>query len=437
MKRSIIKSSVLVFAAALLAAPGELFAQQPALDTFRPYDQAGINVFEPAQTDTVPFDGVKLRWGVGFTQQMQAIKHSNKAAAVVKVINEKDVNVNQLADIGTGFNLATANLNLNAQLADGVRLNLTTYLSSRHHPETWVKGGYLLVDKATFLNNDMVDNIMKYVFVKAGHMEINYGDAHFRRSDNGNAMFNPFVGNLIMDAFTTEVGGEVYFQNNGLLAMVGVTGGELNPSVIAREDKKPAFLAKVGYDKQMNESLRLRLTGSLYTVDGTARNTLYGGDRTGSRYYSVMENTANTGFTSGRINPGLTNKVTSVMINPFVKYNGLEFFGTYEITSGKALAETEERTWNQMAGEVIYRFLPREQAYVGARYNTLNGKLAPNAGGQEVTIDRVQIGGGWFMTRNILLKGEYVSQQYKGYAETNILHGGQFKGVVLEGVIAF
>ncbi len=418
-----------------LLSAGTLYAQQAPLDTFRPYDQGGINVFEPAQTDTVPFDGVKVRFGVGFAQQMQYLSHTNKAAE--KLVEGTDQN--QLADIGLGFNLATANLNLDAQLADGIRLNLVTYLSSRHHSEAWVKGGYLQVDKLTMLNSAVIDKIMENVMIKAGHMEINYGDAHFRRTDNGNAMQNPFVGNLIMDAFTTEVGGEVYFQKNGFLAMAGVTGGEINPSVVSRTDKKPAFLGKIGYDSYINENVRVRLTGSLYTVDGTARNTLYGGDRTGSRYYAVMENTANGGFTSGRINPGLTNKVTSVMINPFVKVGGVEFFGTYETTTGRALAETEDRSWNQLAGEVVYRFLPGEQAYIGARYNTLNGQLAPAGGvaGNEVTIDRVQVGGGWFMTKNILVKGEYVNQEYKGYAESNILHGGAFKGVVFEGVIAF
>lgn len=415
------------------AGAGSLYAQQPAFDTFRSYDLGGMNVFEPVPTDTVPFDEVKVRFGVGFAQQLQSIKHTNKAAA--KLVEGTDHN--KLADIGLGANLATANLNLDAQLADGIRLNLVTYLSSRHHSEAWVKGGYLQIDKLTMLNSAVIDRIMENVLIKAGHMEINYGDAHFRRTDNGNAMHNPFVGNLIMDAFTTEVGGEVYYQKNGWLAMAGVTTGELSPSVTKRDDRSPAFLGKIGYDRVLNNDVRLRLTGSVYTVDSENRNTLYGGDRTGSRYYNVMENTVAPGFTSGRVNPGLTNKVTSVMINPFVKVGGVEFFGTYETTSGKALAETEDRTWNQLAGEVIYRFLPNEQAYLGARYNTLNGKLAPNAGGQEVTIDRVQVGGGWFLTNNILLKGEYVNQQYKGYAESSIFHGGEFKGVVFEGVIAF
>ena len=64
--------------------------------------------------------------------------------------------------------------------------------------------------------------------VRVGHMEINYGDAHFRRSDNGNAMYNPFVGNYILDAFTTEIGAEVYARSNGLIAMLGATGGEVH-----------------------------------------------------------------------------------------------------------------------------------------------------------------------------------------------------------------
>ena len=62
---------------------------------------------------------------------------------------------------------------------------------------------------------------MEIVTVTVGHFEINYGDAHFRRSDNGNAIYNPFVGNYIMDAFTTEIGAEVYLEADGVIAMGG------------------------------------------------------------------------------------------------------------------------------------------------------------------------------------------------------------------------
>jgi hypothetical protein len=428
-------------AALMLAAVGSLgsaFAQYAPIQYFRPHDQNGVNVFEPKKhNDTVEYKGLAIRLGAGFTQQFQALSHSNTATAV---FNEAGKNTNELYAVGSGFNLATANLNIDAQLADGIRVSLQTYLSSRHHQETWVKGGYVQVDKLPMLNSPLLDRIMQNVSIRAGHYEVNYGDAHFRRTDNGSAIYNPLVGNLIMDAFTTEIGGELIYQHpSGFLAVVGVTGGEIQGGINKVTDRKrsPVVLGKVGYDKQLNEDVRLRLTGSVYTTKNSVRNTLYGGDRTGSRYYLVMENTlatTNGNFTSGRFNPGMTNEITALMINPFVKVGGLEIFATLERATGSAWGEPENRTWNQLAAEVVYRLPMYEQVYVAGRYNTVSGELQ---GGIEPTINRVQGGMGWFLTKNILLKGEYVKQQYKGFAATDIRNGGQFNGVVVEGVVSF
>lgn len=209
-------------------------------------------------------------------------------------------------NIGSGFNLATANLNIDVALADGIRLNLVTYLSSIHHPDSWVKGGYLQIDKVPFLNSEVFDKIMEKVTVKVGYMEINYGDAHFRRSDNGNAFYNPFIGNYIMDAFTTEIGGEVIFQDKGFIAVASMTGGEIQGGVTNPDVRKPSFIGKLGYDKALSDDLRVRLTGSIYTTGGSVNNTIWSGDRAGSRYYMVIENTMATTaaqFTSGRFIP--------------------------------------------------------------------------------------------------------------------------------------
>jgi hypothetical protein len=35
------------------------------------------------------------------------------------------------------------------------------------------------------------------------------------------------------------------------------------------------------------------------------------------------------------------------------------------------------------------------------------------------------------------MKAEYVKQEYNGYPVTNIRNGGEFSGMMLEGVIAF
>jgi hypothetical protein len=350
-----------------------------------------------------------------------------------------------LVDIGTGFNNATANLYLNAQLAPGIRVALTSYLSSRHHNETWVKDGYLLVDESP-IKVAALEKLMDYVTLKLGHFEVNYGDAHFRRTDNGNAMPNPFVGNLIMDAFTTEIGGEVYLRANGLMAMVGVTGGEIRGNIKRPDDRSPALMAKLGFDRQLTPRVRARLTGSAYSVSKSPGSTLYAGDRAGSRYYLVVENTTATesaNFTSGLVNPGFNRKVTALMVNPFVKVGGLELFGVAEQATGRAyqtganaaLPEASDRTFNQYAVDALYRFLPGEKVYLGARYNTVEGEFAGLA--NKAGADRYALSGGWFITPIVLLKGEWVNQKYNDFPTADIRNGAKFNGFVMEGVIAF
>ena len=144
--------------------------------------------------------------------------------------------------------------------------------------------------------------------------------------------------------------------------------------------------------------------------------------------------TSSANFKSGQVVPDYKNKVTSFMINPFVKYKGLEFFGTIETSAGRNTVEADRRNYNQYAGELLYRFGNTENFYIGGKYNQVKGELAT---GEDIDVNRFNIGGGWFMTKNILVKAEYVSQKYDGYAPTNILHGGKFNGYVLEAVIAF
>jgi hypothetical protein len=386
---------------------------------------------------------MKLKLGAAFTQQYQGLSHENTAAAVLT--GTPPVNANQLVEIGKGFNNAVANLYLDAQLTRGIRVALTSYLASRHHNETWVKDGYLLVDASPW-DVDLLNQLMKYLTLRVGHFEINYGDAHFRRTDNGNAMYNAFVGNYILDAFTTEVGGELYFKHpSGVLAMVGTNGGEIRGNVTSPSNRSPSLLAKLGVDRQLTPMVRTRLTGSLYRISKSPGSTLYAGDRAGSRFYSVLENTASTesgNFTSGLINPQFRRSVTALQLNPFVKVAGLELFGVAERAKGTNTAtEATQRTTKQYAIDGVYRFLPREQAYVGARYNTVSSDLNFGSGAtattQNVGVDRVEVGGGLFVTPNILLKVEGVRQTYDDFPTTDIRNGGKFNGFMIEGTVAF
>jgi hypothetical protein len=399
----------------------------------RPMDKRGLNVFETTKDAGAEFKGFAMDFGAAFTSQVQNLSHENRAMPAL--IN--GVDANKLQNIGFGFNNSTANAVLHAQLAPGIRVQLTSYLSSRHHNETWVKDGYIQIDQSP-INLAPLKMLFEIATVRVGHMEINYGDAHFRRSDNGNALYNPFVGNYIMDAFTTEIGGEVYLKLNGLIAMGSVTAGELRGTVLSPEQRGPSLIGKLGVDRQLKDNLRVRVTGSLYQANKTMSNTLYGGDRAGSRYYWVMENTTATesaNFTSGAINPGFRNKVQALQINPFVKYGGLEVFGVLERAEGKASTEATERVWKQYAVDTVYRFLPDEAAYVGVRFNKAAGTLAGITG--NVGANRWQVGAGWFVTANVLAKMEYVTQTFVGYPPTHIRNGGKFNGFMLEGVVGF
>ncbi|MFN8341208.1 MAG: hypothetical protein U0V64_06030 [Cyclobacteriaceae bacterium] len=211
----------------------------------------------------------------------------------------------------------------------------------------------------------------------------------------------------------------------------------------------------MGYDKQINDDLRIRLTGSFYTTKSSVSNTLFGGDRTGSNYYFAMEPTTATltaNAFSGRFNPGYRDNVTTFMVNPFVKYAGFEFFGTYESAKGNSaiengegtnLAKRDPRKTTQIAADLLYRFGSSEQFYVGARYNQVKSTIAYGIGAAtqgtltDVTISRTAIGAGWFLTRNVLFKGEYVSQKYDGYPANDRLAEGKFSGWVVQGIIGF
>jgi hypothetical protein len=412
--------------------PDFLREREVTMRYFRPMDRRGINVFETPKEAGAEYNGFKLDWNAAFTSQVQWLEHSN--SAVPNIVG--GVDQNKLANIGFGFNNSTANLYLNAQLARGIRVALTSYLSARHHNETWVKDGYLLMDESP-IDIEPLNKLMEKVTLRVGHFEINYGDAHFRRTDNGQAIYNAFVGNYIMDAFTTEIGAEAYFRHKGLLAMGSITGGEIRGTVLTPEQRSPTVIGKLGFDRQVKENLRLRLTGSVYHTNRSLSNTLYGGDRAGSRYYYVLENTAATEaaqFTSGNINPGFKNEVTAFQINPFVKFGGLEVFGVAERAEGKSSAEAIERSFNQQAVDVVYRAL-EDFVFVGARYNRVKGRLAGFT--NDVEANRYQLGMGIFLTPSILMKGEYVNQEFKGYPVTHIRNGGKFNGFIAEGVIAF
>lgn len=428
-----IKGALMV-AAMLLA--NVLYAQYEPLQYFRYNDKRGINVFETSKTDTVVFDGLKVRVGGDFAIQFQGLSQSSALPTVS--------GIDTLQRLENNFNLPTANLNLDVQLADGVRLHMRTYLSSRHHNEGWVKGGYLQIDNLNFISDGFLSGLMDVATFRFGYNDINYGDNHFRRTDNGTAIYNPFVGNYIMDSFTTEPFGEVTIQKNGILGVVGITNGRLNQntadptagpaSLPGDGDGGPAVYLKLGYDSQINDDLRVRLTGSYYSSsDKSTREYLFNGDRAGARYYEVFNRRGENNDFHPRVNPGWA-YLSAIQINPFVKFKGLEFYGVVEVaTNGDG---TVGGDFTQTGGELLYRFGGHENLYVGARLNNVSGKINDSALDRKVS--RQNFAFGWFMTDNILTKLEYVTEERTGDGWNGTqFQGAKFDGIMIEAAISF
>jgi len=432
MKTTIMTLAVLI--ASLLVADFANAQSNRDLQYFTNPDKTGLNQFESPFTTDIEFDGLNVRIGGANTLQFQGISHDNDAG--------------DLPELENNFNLATSNLDFDVALANGLRMHLRTYLSSQHHPEAWVKGGYIQIDRLDFIAEDFMAELMDNLRFKVGHMQLNYGDTHFRRSDNGAAIHNPFVGNYIMDSFTTEVAGEIYYYSGPFFGMFGLSNGKLNQSTEAGAFKTHATVyGKLGYDKQINDDFRFRLTGSILNVSQSPSIYLYSGDRAGTRYYNVI---TPGNFRAGRYAPSFTpgrgqdpgvGEMTSIMINPFVKFNGLEIFGVIESVSGKqtasvdpAFTEPDSRSFQQFAAEVLYRFGASEDVYIGARYNNVNGEQSNG----DIDITRYNIGGGWFLTDNVLAKLEYVTQSYDGEGfDGGPYAGAEFNGINIEAVISF
>jgi len=294
---------------------------------------------------------------------------------------------------------------------------------------------------------------MKYTTIKIGDMEINYGDQHFRRTDGGHAFYNPFIENYIVDGFANEIGGEVYFQKNGFFGMGGISNGMIDGSIDslvatpqdANIHKSPALHFKAGVDKKLAENVRVRLTASYYHDGSSGSNDLYFGDRAGSNYWMVVqkpyvvpasgESAYEGDAFSGRLNPGFTKKVDAFMVNGFTKIYGFEFFGTFEHGEGRTNTETSTRQMNQYAVDGIYRFGRNENLFLGVRYNSVTAELSGI--GNPITVNRVAGSAGWFLTKNILLKGEYVTQNYQDFPTADYRNSAKFYGYVIAATVAF
>ncbi len=319
------------------------------------------------------------------------------------------------------------------------------YLASRNHPsQTYGNQGYLEIhsipENLVGLHKAL-DPIFKHVDVKVGAFLIDYGDQVYHRSNNAIVQANPLVGNFVIDPNLVSVGGEVMSKPGKYGWLVGVTNGTNT------EDWSAGRGIALNGKGWVYPVAPLRLSMSVFRSNhdesSTSRATLFSGNRSGERYGGVL---------GGGQAPGdvLANAGKNVLAYQFDATwdnasTPLKLYGHAGRTKDKdingPLPGNPQERWTYFSGDAVYnlsRTVYAAARYSGANTDQFNGE--PSNG----KVRRIQIGGGLRMTRNMLLKVEWVDQKYSGFELGNVVNNGidagrgpQFKGIVSEVSFAF
>src|SRR5688572_2430196 len=196
-----------------------------------------------------------------------------------------------------GFQTAWGDLSFMADIADGKMLVFfDLYISSRPHPSTtYGNEGYMLIREipdSWGLSGFLNDTLFKHASVKAGHFEIDYGDFHYRRSDNAWVQRNPLIGNQLIDPDVEEIGMEVYSKPSPLNWLVGISSGTTTENL--NEGRGVASVHGKLW-RNWKEDFRTSISG--YYVDhsdnpasgpGSTKGSLFSGRRSGGPYGAVF-----------------------------------------------------------------------------------------------------------------------------------------------------
>ncbi len=394
-----------------------------------------------APKDTSDFNGVELKSKLDLTFNYQLLEHDFTRTG--KTVQE----------IQSGMILPTADLDFDAKVMKGFNTKLEVMLSSHHHNETYVKGGYATIDNLDFITPGFLQGLMNDLTVKVGVDDINFGDYHYRRTDNADVFRNPFILNTGVEAYMQAGFVELLYRipAANMFVMYGITNGQANPDDTKAGDGKgaEAHYFKIGYDNQA--ATRLRVTESYYTVSDTTKNSFYSGDKAGTVPREIFNDTtsATTTGTSGNDFGSLWNPLAIFTTkfdfsvsstNLFVKAGGTEFFGLVELLSAEDATKTMDMVHYSV--DAVQRFGENERFYAAVRYENATTDVKNDTVDNEMT--QIQATLGWFLSPNAMMKVEYVKQERKGFATTGDLNTAvydngeaSFDGMMVSAALSF
>lgn len=374
--------------------------------------------------------------------------HTVGTAQALTQENVYDSAGKKAGDLAPGMQTAFGDLGFLGKFGKNneIEMYFDLYLASRNHPsQTYGDQGYLLVKGIP--ENLGQPRLLKAIFnkvdLKAGAFLVEFGDQDRHRSNNAIVQSNPLIGNFVIDPNFVSVGVQLQSKPGRFGWLVAGTNGTNTEDF--QTGRGNALNAKI-YAYPIKP---LRTSFSIYTVNhdetpaaGGSRATLFSGNRSGERYGAVLGG----GQAPGGVLPQAGKDVRAGQFD--VTYDGdspVKLYGHYGVTSdkdtnGSGAGQPEDR-WRYYAGDVVYRFTPA--IYAAARYSAADAMKISNIHSNG-KVDRIQFGGGLWLTRNLLVKVEYVTQKYRGFTQGNMVNNGiqawrnpSFKGVVSEVSFAF
>lgn len=401
----------------------------------------GFGSAAQAQIKIVETEKTRLYMTLATVGTAQALNHEN-------VFDSKGT---PLAKVEPGFQNAFGDLGFVAKFGKNEEIEVVfdMYLSSRNHPsQTYGNEGYIILRGVpeNLEGLKFLEPVLKKVDLKAGHMLVDFGDAAQHRTNNAIAQKNPLVGNFVVDPNIVSIGMQAASKPGARFGwLVGVSNGTTtedwnvgrgfayNGKLIFYPVKSlRTSLSYIGTDQSDNPT----------KAAGGSSMQMFTGNRSGERYAGVLGG----GQAPGNVFPQAGEKFSAAQFDvTFKNESPVELYGhvgrTQDLDINGSAAGKPEEKWTYYAGDVVYRFTP--SVYGAARYSSASpDRLAGNVSNGKV--NRIQVGGGLWVSKNLLLKVEYVNQKYSGFTEGQMVNNNiqawrnpSFSGVISEVSFSF
>lgn len=364
----------------------------------------------------------------------------------LQALGQSDVYINGVAQHSPDVNFQTAygDLAFKASVPGKFDVYFDLFMASPGHPNTmYGHEGFMLFKAAPggLDNIKPIHDLFQVVNVKVGAFDIDFGDQQYRRSVNAYTQRNPLIGNYVIDPESEEIGAEVYSKPVVKPFVLGWLASVTNGSTTGHFQ----YAGGLGYHGKLWTYLtkNLRVSVSGYYTDhsgnpgypsGTIAH-LFSGNRSNGPLAAVFGG----GDATGQVTPGKGENVAAGQGDVTWEQGPWEVYGNIgwmqdADTNGSAAGHPRDSWWYG-TGEVVYHITPA--LYAAARYSAgFANQVNNNASNGKV--QRIEVGGGYWVTNTILAKASYINEWMSGFSQADGLVAGvdAYRGPSFSGGIA-